>query len=1466
MYGLLIKVLAQLKSKLPPFVFLILFFAIQTLVFADSEPNDDCYHQENWSAFNNISGTLCEQGGGITCTRDDNDYYQISVPTTGRLDVTYTTSPTRSTDFYFSKTGCGQNRVADNQSSYTGYLDVSSGDTVYIRVLRNVNNSWTNYTINFTFTPANAKPTATVSTLTNITTAGGTTYTARVTYSDSDGTINASSIGTNDIFISGLTLTNAHIVSGSGTATTVVDYTFTPPGGAWDGSDNGTYNVSLGTGPIFDNANATITSLGGDTSFTVTIPVPTVTLTSSTTSITEASGSATLTATLSATAATSTTVTLATSGTATLNSDYTLSSSTITIAAGQLSGTTTLTAIQDTNNEGNETTIIDISGVSGGNGAKENGTQTQTITIIDETPPYANGSWRNFTLTKSENINGDIKIIGNSIMAKKNGISWICPGNTERNNNITSTYVNSDSDNSTFNSSLAQLTLPASATNKEIIWAGLYWQGYLVGQDDANKTNARHILFKTPGSSSYITLTSESSKFNWVYGRAANTTDPDRFYYQGFTNVTALVKTAGEGDYTAANIYSSTLQEYNTLTSPTLDHLGGAFGAWALVVAYKNSSATFKNISIFDGYLGISKSDKDEPGYAISTTIPLSGFLTPSSASINSTFVIFGGEGDVGATGDSVSLSNSFGNVNLTNTGTPGNPANDIFNASISLNGANVTTRTPSCQNTIGIDLDTFDVGTTGQNIIKNNQTSTNITLGSDGDGYYPGVFALATDIYQPFITINKTSNSTGTLLPNQAITYSANLKNTGNENASSIVVYDDFSDNNLTRTDGSPTDPLITLASILDQNIADINNSITCNYGPKNINCKAACTVSIPLKVSCTIPILNINETAFIEFKTKIASNPNTSGQDVNVENKMYATYKNAITGLAISQAAESNSANAGLYSGISNSLFNAWESGLSSSNPQLYTKAIGNTIAFNIGKIDGASFTGSICAQLIGGSFISAYQCLTYNNVASQTFTWSGISTADQSVYVNIKSIAVQNQVTPDGTWSDSNSTDRFAIRPDHFEFNPTILKLKAGEDYNLTVHARPVTGATDVAGYNQSKAHLTLTVDKRMPAPNDATINNALDGNLTFSANDFSFTEGNTSTMGITYNDVGIITVKLEDTNWANVDASDGTPMSDRTISGESNITFIPFDFNVSNVVIRDHNGSTFTYLASDNNMSAEISMSITARNKQGLTTLNYSDNLFEQNISMTPSIRHGGLDANITSPSNQNLDFTNGVATIAWDSNNTVKFNFDRNISIPINPFDVNGSDTNLTVIDTDAVRGDANQTATGSARFYYGRVHAPDYTFSGNHGNATIFYEVYCKDCNAITKANANIGGSESPDSINWYRNTSHINRDGNVTTFSSVGSTSINGNSYDTESSGAIATGAETKLMATATAPYNDSITMTPSPWLTFMTSTPSFTVKFLGVGQWAGQGTLGRTIDETNTSVSRKSNKRIEW
>ncbi|MFN0050877.1 MAG: beta strand repeat-containing protein, partial [Planctomycetales bacterium] len=121
---------------------------------------------------------------------------------------------------------------------------------------------------------------------------------------------------------------------------------------------------------------ATVTIVDGDAA-------PDVTLAVSPSLISETGGTGTITATLSRLSALATTITLGYSGTATSDSDYTASATQIVIPAGQLTGTVNLFSISDTVFEGNETIVVDVTGVTNGT---ESVPQQVTATIVDDDP------------------------------------------------------------------------------------------------------------------------------------------------------------------------------------------------------------------------------------------------------------------------------------------------------------------------------------------------------------------------------------------------------------------------------------------------------------------------------------------------------------------------------------------------------------------------------------------------------------------------------------------------------------------------------------------------------------------------------------------------------------------------------------------------------------------------------------------------------------------------------------------------------------------------------------------------------------------------------------------------------------------------------------------------------------------------------------------------------------------------
>ena len=119
-------------------------------------------------------------------------------------------------------------------------------------------------------------PTANLGAISNITTAGGTSQTLTVTFSDNNA-VDVSSLDSSDVLInwSGGDIPAQFVsvdTNSNGTPRTAT-YSFIPPGGSWDDTDNATYTVKLQGSQVKDalgNLNAA-TSLG---TFNVNVAVP----------------------------------------------------------------------------------------------------------------------------------------------------------------------------------------------------------------------------------------------------------------------------------------------------------------------------------------------------------------------------------------------------------------------------------------------------------------------------------------------------------------------------------------------------------------------------------------------------------------------------------------------------------------------------------------------------------------------------------------------------------------------------------------------------------------------------------------------------------------------------------------------------------------------------------------------------------------------------------------------------------------------------------------------------------------------------------------------------------------------------------------------------------------------------------------------------------------------------------------
>jgi hypothetical protein len=262
-------------------------------------------------------------------------------------------------------------------------------------------------------------------------------------------------------------------------------------------------------------------------------------------------------------------------GTAKAGDDYISAEGDIEIMAGDTSADIDITV--KANSSGEFYLILDYA-----HGARiVDGNATGTITNN-----FKCANPKEFTQIFSVNTYAKLLQIGNTSLCKKVNGACVDPG-TSTNNDINMSNndyddVNGTSDNAatTLNSSAAYLDMPAG---KKVLWAGLFWQGYMVDWTLEDKEKGKSIKFKHHDDSSY--QIENNASMHWVY------LSDTRLYYESFVDVTEYVNDNGPGYYWVGDIATSE-------GTPE----GGTFGAWTMSIVYEDNTEEFRNITVFHGY------------------------------------------------------------------------------------------------------------------------------------------------------------------------------------------------------------------------------------------------------------------------------------------------------------------------------------------------------------------------------------------------------------------------------------------------------------------------------------------------------------------------------------------------------------------------------------------------------------------------------------------------------------------------------------------------------------------------------------------------------------------------------------------------------------------------------------------------------------------------------------------------
>ena len=317
------------------------------------------------------------------------------------------------------------------------------------------------------------------------------------------------------------------------------------------------------------------------------------------------------------------------------------------------------------------------------------------------------------------------------------------------NNNFAMVPVDVDADPATFNSSSSTFTPPAGS---QVLFAALYWGGRVEapGNPAPNPAARGAALLQTPtgGYAPVAGAVADSSRGRGVVRRRR------RRHRAG--------PCGRSGRYRVANVQSGTGRD--------------RYAGWALVVVYRDLALPLRNLTVFDGLATIQQNQAP-------LQIGVSGFRTPVSGPVRTSVGLVAYEGDRGSSGDRLRLNGR----DLTDAA---NPANNVFNSSVSFQGTNtITQRIPPYVNALGFDSDRI----VADGYLANGATSAAFEALTTLDQYLIQTLTFTTDLSSPRLVVTKsvTDLNGGDVEPGDVLRYAVTTRNDGDDAAVGVGVDD---------------------------------------------------------------------------------------------------------------------------------------------------------------------------------------------------------------------------------------------------------------------------------------------------------------------------------------------------------------------------------------------------------------------------------------------------------------------------------------------------------------------------------------------------------------------------------------------------------------------------------------------------------------------------------------------------
>jgi len=524
--------------------------------------------------------------------------------------------------------------------------------------------------------------------------------------------------------------------------------------------------------------------------------------------------------------------------------------------------------------------------------------------------------------------------------------------------------------------------------------------------------------------------------------------------------------------------------------------------------------------------------------------------------------------------------------------------------------------------------------------------------------------------------------------------------------------------------------------------------------------------------------------------------------------------------------------------YNNVKFDIFDDFRSGTDDKN--ISTKIINTQFDLNITSQE--DFNGTICIQIKSDTNESDWTKTKFTNSKIVTIEDSNVTFISQEAEIFLKyteetnSSDVNCSSPLDGT---DNSIDKFAIRPKEFFILPSSSTINAGEEFNLSF----------ISGYNSSSPSNDYNeTNEDSNASFKVVISEIKNGCLVSSFNpnitkDVNFTDGNKTFTNITYEEIGKVDVNISeeqiscDKRYSKIDCDDKNISSKWNTENELLITkksetikIIPHHFKVD--ITSSNKNGLFTYIANEvTNINALVDVNITAQSENNNTTKNYNKTCYANNLNIT--FNYSNVDSELENfiyyDSNNNNIKTNTInSDISYDINSSyfktdtngsaifkIHYNFKRDKSKPINPFDINITKFSVEDSVDNSLKG--NGIDSSNSNFCFGRVKVKDVRTSANKEiEHNIEIEVY-------DDSSTNYTTEFKQNSLKWYRHKNHTNlNNGNISEINATLNTNLDNVKFSISNTNNIKNGT-IKITIPKDKINNYTIHLKTQPWLWYI-------------------------------------------